>query len=147
MDSLFQQELLVSSSLLQNGSLLPLPLTPSYPCEEGSCVATVQHNQPCNTLPSHSTFQEFTDRMGTLPSFFRTADDEEDSQPMVSICTYVAGMSVEIRHICKRFQSPMVFRSGRPLRSCLTTGRTHCLRTSSPDSTCGLCPLPQSLFT
>ena len=30
------------SSLVQNGSLLPLPLTPSYPCEEGSCEATVQ---------------------------------------------------------------------------------------------------------
>ena len=47
------------------------------------------------------------------------AEEEEERGPLVVI-PYVAGMSEDIRHVCREFNFRAVFKSGRDLPSMLT---------------------------
>ena len=60
----------------------------------------------------------------SVPPTQKTADvsspeEEQEKRPLVVI-PYVAGMSEDIRRVCKKFNIRVVFKSGRTLRSMLT---------------------------
>ena len=60
-------------------------------------------------------------------------DEEQDEEkgPLVVI-PYVAGMSEDIRRVCREFNIRVVFKSGWTLRSMLTRSRIHYLLVSNP---------------
>ena len=74
-----------------------------------------QNGYPANFIRDASTppMQETADTSG------RDEEQEREKEPLVVI-PYVAGMSEDIRRVCRKFNIRVVFKSGRTLRSMLT---------------------------
>ena len=74
-----------------------------------------QNGYPASFIRNASTppMQETVDTSG------RDEEQEKEKEPLVVI-PYVAGMSVDIRRVCRKFNIRVVFKSGRTLRSMLT---------------------------
>ena len=74
-----------------------------------------QNGFPANFIRNASTppMQE------TAPMSGRDEGQEREKEPLVVI-PYVAGMSEDIRRVCRKFNIRVVFKSGRTLRSMLT---------------------------
>ena len=74
-----------------------------------------QNGYPANFIRDASTppMQETADTSG------REEEQEREKEPLVVI-PYVAGMSEDIRRVCRKFNIRVVFKSGRTLRSMLT---------------------------
>ena len=74
-----------------------------------------QNGYPANFIRDASTppMQETADTSG------HDEEQEREKEPLVMI-PYVAGMSEDIRRVCRKFNVRVVFKSGRTLRSILT---------------------------